>query len=77
VTGAALVGVDLLPDGRGGWVVAELNGAVEFNDEYAPWQDVFAETASLLAREALERSGPVASAAPLAVPDVMRKTRTC
>ena len=25
--GAALVGVDLLPDGLGGWVVAELNGA--------------------------------------------------
>jgi RimK family alpha-L-glutamate ligase len=69
-TGAALVGVDLLPDGRGGWVVAELNGAVEFTHEYAPWQDVFAETASLLAREALERSGPVASAAPLAVPDL-------
>jgi RimK family alpha-L-glutamate ligase len=48
VTGAALVGVDLLPDGRGGWVVAELNGAVEFTHEYASWHDVFVETAAAL-----------------------------
>ena len=34
-TGAALVGVDLLPDGRGGWTVVEINGAVEFTSEYA------------------------------------------
>lgn len=54
-TGAALAGVDLLPDGRGGWTVAELNGAVEFTREYAPWGDVFEETARLLAREAHER----------------------
>ncbi len=53
--GAALVGVDLLPDGFGGWVVAELNGAVEFTAEYAPWGDVFAETALALAREAQAR----------------------
>jgi RimK family alpha-L-glutamate ligase len=69
VVGGALVGVDLLPDGRGGWVVAELNGAVEFNNEYAPWQDVFAETASALVREALERSVSSAPAVPLALPD--------
>jgi RimK family alpha-L-glutamate ligase len=56
-TGASLVGVDLLPDGRGGWVVAELNGAVEFTHEYAPWHDVFVETASALAREARDRVG--------------------
>jgi RimK family alpha-L-glutamate ligase len=68
-TGAALVGVDLLPDGRGGWVVAELNGAVEFTHEYAPWHDVFAETAATLAREAFERTRPVSTIAPLAVPD--------
>ncbi len=53
--GAALVGVDLLPDGLGGWVVAELNGAVEFTTEYAPWGDVFAETSLALAREARAR----------------------
>jgi [lysine-biosynthesis-protein LysW]--L-2-aminoadipate ligase len=69
VTGAALVGVDLLPDGRGGWVVAELNGAVEFTHEYAPWHDVFAETASALIREALERNGSKPPLAPLTVPD--------
>ena len=34
-TGASLVGVDLLPDGRGRWTVAEINGAVEFTSEYA------------------------------------------
>ena len=68
-TGAALVGVDLLPDGRGGWVVAELNGAVEFTQEYAPWHDVFAEAAAALVREAFERSASSGSVAPLAVPD--------
>jgi RimK family alpha-L-glutamate ligase len=55
--GASLVGVDLLPDGLGGWVVAELNGAVEFTHEYASWHDVFAETAAALVREACERQG--------------------
>jgi RimK family alpha-L-glutamate ligase len=68
-TGAALVGVDLLPDGDGGWVVAELNGAVEFNEEYAPWHDVFAETASALVRVARERSGQAAPLEPLALPE--------
>ena len=65
--GAVLVGVDLLPDGRGGWVVVELNGAVEFTDEYASWHDVFSATASALAREARERSAypaPLAPASP-------------
>ena len=55
--GASLVGVDLLPDGRGGWVVAELNGAVEFTREYAPLRDVFAETASALAELGFAMSG--------------------
>jgi len=64
--GGSLVGVDLLPDGRGGWVVAELNGAVEFSSDYAPWQDVFAETASALVREARERRGELAVQAVLA-----------
>jgi len=63
--GSPLVGVDLLPDGRGGWVVVELNGAVEFTHEYAPWHDVFAETASALAREGLDRRDRRETLAPL------------
>ena len=53
--GADLVGVDLLPARNGGWVVAELNGAVEFTSEYAAWFDVFAEVALLLKGEVAER----------------------
>jgi glutathione synthase/RimK-type ligase-like ATP-grasp enzyme len=49
-TGASLVGVDLLPEGRGGWTVLEVNGAVEFTREYEPSGDVFADVASELAR---------------------------
>ena len=59
-----LAGVDLLPDGRGGWVVVELNGAVEFTEEYASWGDIFSETAAILAaaaREQLERRAAVAA----------------
>lgn len=59
--GALLVGVDLLPDGFGGWVVAELNGAVEFTHAYAGWHDVFAETASALRCEAVDRRSRVVS----------------
>jgi RimK family alpha-L-glutamate ligase len=47
--GADLVGVDLLPDGRGGWTVLELNGAVDFTAEYSLERDVFAEVAGALA----------------------------
>ncbi len=64
VAGTALVGVDLLPDGAGGWVVAELNGAVEFTEEYASWGDVFSETAAILAcaaRDRYERRAAVAA----------------
>jgi RimK family alpha-L-glutamate ligase len=40
---ADLVGVDLLPIVDDGWAVIELNGAVEFNDEYSlDGTDVFA-----------------------------------
>ena len=42
-SGAALVGVDLLPTRDGRWVVIELNGAVEFTSEYSAWVDLFAE----------------------------------
>jgi RimK family alpha-L-glutamate ligase len=54
-TGASLVGVDLLPDGRGRWTVAEINGAVEFTSEYAlePGSDPFAEAAFRLGRAAI------------------------
>jgi [lysine-biosynthesis-protein LysW]---L-2-aminoadipate ligase len=40
-TGGALVGVDLLPSGNGGWVVAEVNGAVDFTSAYSLGRDVF------------------------------------
>jgi RimK family alpha-L-glutamate ligase len=50
--GAELVGVDLLPDGEGGWVVLELNGAVEFTREYGLDRDPFAAAALELARVA-------------------------
>ena len=36
-----LVGIDLLPDGRGQWTVLEVNGAVDFNVLYALDGDVF------------------------------------
>jgi RimK family alpha-L-glutamate ligase len=46
---ADLVGVDLLPTPDGGHVVLELNGAVEFNDQYAlDGGDVFERTLSAL-----------------------------
>jgi RimK family alpha-L-glutamate ligase len=49
--GTTLVGVDLLPTPDGGWTVMELNGAVEFTQEYSEYGDVFAETALVLERE--------------------------
>jgi [lysine-biosynthesis-protein LysW]---L-2-aminoadipate ligase len=36
-----LVGIDLMPTRDGGWVVIEVNGAVEFNDEYSLDRNVF------------------------------------
>jgi RimK family alpha-L-glutamate ligase len=36
-----LVGVDLMPTRDGGWVVIEVNGAVEFNDQYSLDRDIF------------------------------------
>ena len=50
--GADLVGVDLLPREDGGWVVLELNGAVEFTSEYDLDGDVFSTAALALYRAA-------------------------
>ncbi len=44
---ADLVGVDLLPV-EGGYVVLELNGAVEFSPEYALGRDVYSRTVTAL-----------------------------
>jgi RimK family alpha-L-glutamate ligase len=47
--GCDLVGVDLLPDAAGHWVVLELNGAVDFTTEYSlNGGDVFADIARML-----------------------------
>jgi [lysine-biosynthesis-protein LysW]---L-2-aminoadipate ligase len=43
-----LVGVDLMPTHEGGWVVIELNGAVEFNQEYSLDRDVFSAVVDAL-----------------------------
>jgi hypothetical protein len=49
--GTDLVGVDLLPDGKGGWVVLELNGAVDFTPEYSlGGESVFERVVEMLAR---------------------------
>ena len=47
-----LVGIDLLPTRDGHWIVLELNGAVEFNDEYSLDRDVFAAAAEALVASA-------------------------
>jgi glutathione synthase/RimK-type ligase-like ATP-grasp enzyme len=51
--GADLIGVDLLPDGEGGWTILELNGAVEWTREYSLDRDPFVAAAWELARVAL------------------------
>ena len=60
--GTALVGVDLVQDGFGGWTIIELNGAVEFTREYQPAGDVFADVASELGRQATATHGAAAAA---------------
>jgi RimK family alpha-L-glutamate ligase len=57
--GADLVGVDLLPDGDGGWVVLELNGAVDFTPEYSlGGERVFERVVQMLARTACSDTEP-------------------
>jgi glutathione synthase/RimK-type ligase-like ATP-grasp enzyme len=46
-----LVGVDLLPTGNG-FVVLELNGAVDFRPVYAPGRNVFADAVAALLGDA-------------------------
>ena len=43
-----LVGIDLMPTRDGGWVVIEVNGAVEFNDEYSLDRNVFSAVVDAL-----------------------------
>jgi RimK family alpha-L-glutamate ligase len=52
VAGTDLVGVDLLPTAAG-WLVLELNGAVDFTSEYSGTEDVFTAVARALARVAV------------------------
>lgn len=53
VLGAEFVGVDLLP-ARDGWVVLELNGAVDFDSRYSlRGRDLFADLADTLALRAV------------------------
>ncbi|HEY2310686.1 MAG TPA: ATP-grasp domain-containing protein [Gaiellaceae bacterium] len=51
---ADLVGVDLLPT-RNGFVVIEINGAVDFRPQYAPGRDVFADTVAALLEDGVQR----------------------
>jgi RimK family alpha-L-glutamate ligase len=51
--GADLLGVDLLPVGNG-WVVLELNGAVDFTSDYGLGRDPYAAAAAELTRLVLE-----------------------
>ena len=54
--GGALVGVDLLPVGVGGWTILEVNGAADFTGAYALTGDEIFSTvrAALLSRAAEE-----------------------
>ena len=59
-----LLGVDLLPDGNGGWLVLELNGAVEFTAEYSlDGRDVFEAALAAAALGRIDDVEPDAAAA--------------
>jgi [lysine-biosynthesis-protein LysW]--L-2-aminoadipate ligase len=50
-----LVGVDLLPTPNGGFVILELNGAVDFRPLYAPQRDVFADAVVALLEDGVQQ----------------------
>ena len=52
---ADLVGVDLLPTPNGGFLVLELNGAVDFRPVYAPLRDVFSDTVAALLEDGVQQ----------------------
>jgi RimK family alpha-L-glutamate ligase len=53
---ADLVGVDLLPTPNGGFVVLELNGAVDFRPLYAPQRDVFFDAVAALLEDGVRET---------------------
>ena len=58
---ADLVGVDLLPTPNGGFVVLELNGAVDFRPVYAPQRDVFFDAVAALLEDSVNQPGLAAA----------------
>jgi glutathione synthase/RimK-type ligase-like ATP-grasp enzyme len=58
---ADLMGVDLLPTPGGGFVVLELNGAVDFRPVYAPQRDVFSDAVAALLEDGVARPAPAAA----------------
>ena len=52
---ADLIGVDLLPTPNGGFVVLELNGAVDFRPLYAPGRDVFFDVVAALLEDGVRQ----------------------
>jgi len=57
-THADLVGVDLLPTPSGGFLVLELNGAVDFRPLYAPGRNVFSDTVAALLEDRVRQPEP-------------------
>ncbi len=50
-----LAGVDLLPTASGGFLVLELNGAVDFRPVYAPGRNVFSDVVAALLDDGVQR----------------------